>query len=90
MGTLGTFATFNNIFGLMLKCLIDFGGLGLEGLVGKLVGIGCDGSSVFQGHKTGVTQQFNEKVVPFVMWVHYFAHKTNITVITLSDVSFVH
>jgi hypothetical protein len=44
---MGMFATFNNIFGLMLKCLIDFGGLGLEGLVGKLVNIGCDGSSVF-------------------------------------------
>jgi hypothetical protein len=25
----GMFATSDNIFGLMLKCLIDFGGLGL-------------------------------------------------------------
>jgi len=88
--TMGMFATSDNIFGLMLKCLIDFGGLGIKGIVGKLVNIGCDGSSMFQGHKTGVTQQFNEKVVPFVMWVHYFAHKTNITIIILFDVPFVH
>jgi hypothetical protein len=87
---MGTFATFDNIFGLMLKCFIDFGGLGLEGLVGKLVNIDCDGNNMFQGHKTRVNQQFNEKVVPFVMWVHYFAHKTNITIITLFDVPFVH
>jgi hypothetical protein len=88
--TMGMFATFDNIFGLMLKCLIDFGGLGLKGLLGKLVNIDCDGSNVFQGHKMRVIQQFNEKVVPFIMWVQYFAHKTNFTVITLSDVPFMH
>jgi len=88
--TMGMFATSNNIFGLLLKCLIDFGGLGSKSLIGKLVSIGCDGSSVFQGHKIGVTQQFNEKVVPFIMWVHYFAPKTNLTIITLFDVPFVH
>ncbi len=87
---MGTFATSDNIFGLMLKCLIDFGGLGFKSLVGKLVSIGCDGNSVFQGHKMGVIQQFNEKVVPFVMWVHCFSHKTNITIIILFDVPFVH
>jgi hypothetical protein len=29
-------------------------------------------------------------VVPFVMWVHYFAPKTNLTIITLFDVPLVH
>jgi hypothetical protein len=33
---------FNNIFSLMLKCMIDFGGLGLEELGRKLVNKGCD------------------------------------------------
>ncbi len=68
-GNNGYVTTFDNIFGLMLKCLINFGGLGLKDLVGKLINIGCDGSNMFQGHRMGVIQQFKEKVVPFVMGV---------------------
>jgi hypothetical protein len=90
METISMFATSNNIFVFMLKCLLEFGGLSLEELCEKLVNIGCNGSSVFQGHKKGVTHQFEEKVVPFVIRVHYFVHKTNLVVIILSDVLFVH
>jgi hypothetical protein len=32
-----------------VKRLFTFGGLGMEELVGKLVNMGYDGSSVFQG-----------------------------------------
>jgi hypothetical protein len=49
---MGMFATFNNIFGLMLKCLINFGGLGLKDLVREPVNIG----NTFQGHKIRVIQ----------------------------------
>jgi hypothetical protein len=63
------FATFDNIFVLMLKCLINFGGLGLKDLVGKSINIGCNGSNMFQGQRMGVIQQFKEKVAPFVMGV---------------------
>jgi hypothetical protein len=51
----GVFATSNNIFGLMVKGLLEFGGLRLEELVGKLINMGCNGSYVFQGHQMGVT-----------------------------------
>jgi hypothetical protein len=44
------YAASDNIFSLMVKCMLDFCGLGMEELVGKLVNIGCDGSNVFQGH----------------------------------------
>jgi hypothetical protein len=48
--------TSNNIFVLMLKCLFEYDGLGLEELVGKLVNIGCIGRSVSQGgHRLKVT-----------------------------------
>jgi hypothetical protein len=40
----------DNIFKFMVKCMLDFGGLGVEELVGKLVNIGYDRSNVFQGH----------------------------------------
>ncbi len=84
------FAIFDNIFVLMLKCLLEFGGFGLEELCENLVNIGYDGSNMFQGHRTGVTQQFKEKVVPFIIGVHCFIHKTNLVVITLLDVPFIH
>jgi len=47
--------TLNTIFGLMIKGLLEFCGLGLEELARKLVNMGCNGSFVFQGHQIGVT-----------------------------------
>jgi hypothetical protein len=41
------FATSDNILSLMVKCMLDFGGLRVKKLVRKLVNIGCDKSSVF-------------------------------------------
>jgi hypothetical protein len=49
--TMGMLATSNNIFSLMLKCLVEYGGLRLEELVSKLFNIKCDDNNVFQGHK---------------------------------------
>jgi hypothetical protein len=51
-----TSTTSDNIYVLMLKCLGDLGGLGLEDLVRKLIKISCDNINVFQGHRTKVTQ----------------------------------
>lgn len=48
--TIGVFATFDNIFGLLLKALARFVGLGMEELVKKVVNMGCDGNGIFQGH----------------------------------------
>ncbi len=88
--TVSLFATSYNIFSSMVKCMLDFDGLGVEEIVGKLVSIGCDESNVFQGHRTSMTTQFKNKVVPFITRVHCFAHRTNMTVITLSNVSLMH
>jgi len=41
------FATSGNILSLMVKCMLNFGGLKVKKLVRKLVNIGCDKSSVF-------------------------------------------
>ncbi len=67
------FATFDNIFSLTVKCMLDFG-LKVEKLVGKLVNIGGDASSVFQDHRIGVTMQLKNKDTPFIIGVHCFAH----------------
>ncbi len=44
--TMGMSTTSDNIFSLMLKCLVKYGGLGLEKLVGKVINIGCNDNSV--------------------------------------------
>ncbi len=47
--------TSNSLFSLMVKCMLDFGGLRVEKLARKLVNIDCDGSNVFQGHQISMT-----------------------------------
>jgi hypothetical protein len=42
--------TFDNIFGLMLEALLDFGGLKLAELGAKLVNMGCESNNMFHGH----------------------------------------
>jgi hypothetical protein len=51
--------------------------------------MGCNGTSVFQGHRTNKTLQFKEKVTPFLSGVHCFAHGTNLVVLTLSNLDLV-
>jgi len=77
--TIGVSATSYNIFGLLLKTLARFGVLKMEELVEKVVNMGCDDSSIFQGHQINVLQ-FKEGVAPFLNGVHCFTHKTNLVV----------
>jgi hypothetical protein len=53
--TIRVSATFDHVLRLLLKALAEFGGVGMEKLIRKVVGMGCDGSSIFQGHQTSVT-----------------------------------
>jgi hypothetical protein len=53
--TIGVSTTLDNVLRLLLKALVEFGGLGMEKLMGKVVIMGCDGSSIFQGYQTSVT-----------------------------------
>jgi len=39
----------------MIEVCLYFNGIGLEELGAKLVSMGCDRNSVFQGHQVGVT-----------------------------------
>jgi hypothetical protein len=57
---------FNNIFSLVLKCMINFRGLGLEELGKKLVN-GCDSSSVFQNNRTSVLCNLKKLLHIFTM-----------------------
>jgi hypothetical protein len=50
---------------MILKCLLEFGGLRLEELKKKLINMGCDGSSVLQAIQLVSLVQFKEKVASF-------------------------
>ncbi len=58
----------------MFIAMVTFGGLNVKQLGIKFISMGCDGSSVFQGAKVGVTTQMKENVVPFMMGIHCFVH----------------
>jgi len=62
--TISQSTIFNNIFSLVLKCMINFRGLRLEELGKKLVN-GCDSSNVFQNNRTSVTLQVKKIVAHF-------------------------
>jgi hypothetical protein len=51
----------------------------------RLVCFGADGVSVFQGYRTGVTQQLKDQDAPFCLGVHCMAHRTNLAVEPLSN-----
>jgi len=70
--------------------MLYFGGLGVEELARKLVSIGSDKSSIFQGHRTCMTRYIKNKVAPFITRMHCFAHRTNMVVITLLNVPLLH
>jgi hypothetical protein len=58
----------------MLIVRVTFGGLSVKQLGTKFILMGCDGSSVFQGARVGVTTQMKEIMVSFLMGIHCFAH----------------
>jgi hypothetical protein len=62
----------------------DFVGLRLEDLEGM---ISYDGINIFQGIWTDAMLQFKDKFACFKSEVHYFAHKTNLVVFTLSNIN---
>ncbi len=62
-----------------------FGGLFDHDLVTKVVCFSVDGAATFQGIKIGVATQLIKKSSPFCILVHCIVHRTNLVVLTLSD-----
>lgn len=65
------------------------GGLSRQEVSSKLVSFGADGASVFQGVRTGVTRQLQEKHAPFVAGVHCMSHRVDLALKTLSKMPIV-
>jgi hypothetical protein len=56
------------------------GALTMEEINNKLIFFGFDGVVVFMGVHSGVTMQITKKAAPFMLVVHYVAHRTNLVV----------
>jgi hypothetical protein len=76
--------TSDNLTSLIVKSLMEFGGLSETNLANKLVSFGVDRVTIFQGVKNGVKAQIMQKHAPFVDGMHCMA-LTNLVVQTLSD-----
>ncbi len=51
--------------------------------------MGCNGNNVSRRKNSSVTTQMKDNVVPFMIGVHCFAHKTNLTMLVLSKLNLV-
>ena len=59
----------------------------MDSIVAKrLVCFGANGVSMFQGYKSGVTQQLKDQDAPFLLGVHCMVYCTNLAVEPLSNI----
>jgi hypothetical protein len=79
----------NNLITLILRSLVEYGGLIVEHITSKLVCFGSDGVVVFIGVHTGVSTQLKSNFAHLLTLVHYMAHWTNLTMKTLLALPFV-
>jgi hypothetical protein len=68
---------------VLLQALERGGGIDAGDAARKLLCFGADGVTVFQGTRTGVTVQLQQKVAPFSIGVHCAVHRVNLAAKTL-------
>jgi len=71
----------------MLIVMVTFGGLNVKSLGEKLISMVCDGRIL--RCKRWCDAQMTNNVVPFMIVVHCFAHRTNLVVFILFKLSLV-
>ena len=79
----------DSLLTMITRILAYHGKMEPEQIVAKLIYFGADGASSFQGCRNGVSKQLLENWCPFVLQIHYFGHKFNLVVKTLSDLEIV-
>ncbi len=79
----------SNIKGVILDAMGKYGGLTNFDMASKWICLGCDNDYVFQGIWFGVITQTKEQTTPFLIGVHYVAHRTNLVILVLSKLSLV-
>jgi len=70
----------NNLTQLILRSLMEHGGLTTKHVVSKFTCFGSDKVVVFTTIHTSVITELKSKKTPFIIGVHYMAHFTNLVV----------
>jgi hypothetical protein len=73
----------DNMTKVIMQVLMISGGVQRNQIAQKLICFGANGVNVFQGTKSGVTQQMKEFYALHSIGVHCMAHHTNLAVQTL-------
>jgi hypothetical protein len=76
---------FDNLTTMLVNFITIIGGFSKEDLATKLVSFDVNGVTVFHGLKIGVTMQFIEQHAPFVIGIHYMAHRCNLVMQSFSS-----
>jgi hypothetical protein len=78
----------NNLSKVIIVALMRCGGLTSKDMSKKLLCFGANGTFIFQGGKTSVTRQIKDVWAPFSMGVHCEAHRINLVIKSLSNLTF--
>jgi hypothetical protein len=78
----------NNLTEVIIVALMRCGGLTREDVSKKLLCFGANGAFIFQGGETNVTREIKDVWAPFSMGVHCEAHRTNLVIKSLSNLTF--
>jgi hypothetical protein len=77
-----------NLTKVIIVALIRCGDLTREDVSKKLLCFGANRTFIFQGGKTNVTREIKDVWAPFSMGVNCEAHKTNLVIKSLSNLTF--
>jgi hypothetical protein len=79
----------NNLNEVIMNFIMKGERLSKEEMSKKLLCFGANGMNMFKGGKTGMTKQIKDSWAPFSMGVHCVAHRTNLAVQSLGDLTFI-
>jgi hypothetical protein len=68
---------------------MEEGGLAREKIGDQMISFGADGTSVFTGHKAGVTRLLQDTIAPFVVGHHCIAHRVQLAASKLTHLRMV-
>ena len=71
-------ATTKTLFQLVKSNLIEYGAMDELTIAKKLVCVGADGASAMQGQRKGLCTKMQASCSPYVVGIHYMAHRMNL------------
>ena len=74
-----------NTFELVKSSIIEHGGIDEMTIAQKSMCVWADGALVMQGHKNGLVTKLKDFATPYIVDIHYMAHRMNLAFGIVSD-----